>query len=270
MILSHDGSMGDLLAHMHFAVELSESLKDPIEEFIIQTDVPMKWAVPNHPNGNVNMTKAAAEFVKPLVESCGSIRKVTISDKIPETCVNISKFRDFPLNFSSGSMKDWPYELCKFHLPHGYSRKLFDVEADDKLKDKIIFIRTERYNNVKFDIGCLEPFKDSLVMVGLPREHNLFEKHHFKVDYIPLNDALEAAQLMLGAKGVIGNQSGLFWVAEMVKAKRILIPCQFQNYQRNGKNYVIPGPCNVICDGGWHENASSEQKLVSLVNGMLD
>ena len=143
------------------------------------------------------------------------------------------------------------------------------MPADGTFKDKIALIFTERYQNVKMDIDCLKQFKDKMIFFGLPREHNLFEKRHFKVDYIPVNDALEFARYAKGCKCVVGNQSGLFSIAEEVKANRILLPVQFMNYQRNGQNFVIPGPCNNVCVGGWWENASTAEKLESLVKELI-
>lgn len=270
MMISHDGSLGDLVYHSHFAVELSEALSDPIEDFILQTDVKMAWKVPNHPYVDVNLTRGAAEFLKPFLETCKSFKRVSISDSIPDGCVNISRFRTLPLNFFSGDIREWPYELAALHLPKDFSRVLFNVSADGAFNGRIGLVYTERYNNVKLDLSCLAPFKEKFVFFGLPREHSLFEKQFFKVEYAPVKDALEFAQLAKGCRVVVGNQSGLFSILEEVKANRILLPAQFQNYQRNGYNYAVPGPCNVICCGGWWENCSTSDKLVKVLKGVLD
>jgi ADP-heptose:LPS heptosyltransferase len=111
----------------------------------------------------------------------------------------------------------------------------------------------------------LKEFKDHLVFIGLPNEYELFKSKYFDLEYCPTKDLLEAAQYIAGAKGVIGNQSGLFSLTECIKVPRILLTAEYFKYKDN----FYPGPVNVHPQGGWNEVAAITEKLKTAVKTLL-
>lgn len=141
----------------------------------------------------------------------------------------------------------WYYQLVSTKLPMNLQRKIFNVEASDAAKGKIIVIKSSRYNNVFFEWKKLEEFKDKMLFIGLDEEHDAFCKDYFKVDRLPVSDALDAAKAIAGAKMTIGNPSGLFSIAEMMKTPRCLVTPEFLKWQ---ETRIYPGPVNVVPQGG--------------------
>jgi hypothetical protein len=70
----------------------------------------------------------------------------------------------------------------------------------------------------------------------------------------------------MGAKGVVGGQSGLFSIAECLKVPRILVSPEF--IKINGR--IFPGPVNNHPMGGWNEVVVTEEKLIHMVQELIN
>lgn len=242
--------------------ELSEYLQDPIEEIHIQFGKPCVFSQP-HVYGNVQLTQAAAEFMKPLFESQGW--KVSISDKIPEGFINLDEFRKLKLNFAAGDLRLWYYQLTNIILPKDLQRPVLDIEADYTFSDKIIVCRTSRYNNPFIDWKALRSIKDKLMFIGLKEEHEDFCQNCFEVDFYKVENALDAARKIAGCDLMISNQCGLYAIAEQLKIPRLLIEAEYMRIENNGRSYLVPGPVNTQPQGGWCTQVGSQQKLEEIV-----
>jgi hypothetical protein len=86
----------------------------------------------------------------------------------------------------------------------------------------------------------LEPAKDKILLVGTPKEHQDFCKEQFPCEYKPVRDALELATIINSANLFIGNQNGVFAVAEQLKVPRML---------ETAENHPASAP-NVLPMGG--------------------
>lgn len=269
-VFNHSGNFGDVMFSLHFAIELIEYLNSNISEweFHLQTNQPAKYCA-EHPYGKVMLTTEAAQMIKPLIQSMG-FKEVSIDDNCPLNCVNLSSFRKMRLNLSASDLRSLYYSICYWHLPQDFTRNLFEHIPSNKhneLADRIILIHTNRYNNYFIQLKALEAFRDELMFMGMKSEYDSFCKNLFNVDYLPIGDFLDAAEKMKSAKGVIGNQSGLYSLAEMLKVPRILLPAEFNLYQGNR---VFPGPCNVNTIGGWIENVRTQERLLPSVQNLLN
>ena len=268
-IFNHSGNSGDLLYSLHFIIELLECLKARTCDytFNIQINQPAEY-VGTHPYGNVMMTQASAEFMKPLIETL-RFKKVTISETLPEACANISMFRKMKLNFTSGDLRYHYYELTKLHLPQDFSRNLFNYLPSNiipELNDKILLIHTSRYNNYFLNLKELRLFQDKLLFIGLKSEHDSFQKEFFELDYLPCDDELDLALKMKSACGVIGNQSGLYALAEMLKIPRILFTSEFNKIQ----GILTIGPVNVNPMGGYFDTVRTQAKLIPAMENLFN
>lgn len=248
--------------------ELLEFHKIPVNqvEFILQINQPADFVMKNHPWGKVMMTKAAAEYILPLVRTIG-FKDVQISEKLPKEAISLSDFRKLKLNTSAGEIRSWYYELVSQHLPQDYSRKIINVEKNTvpEVKDKIVLCLTNRYRNCFLDLKVLEGFKKYLVFLGFDSEYESFCKEFFELDRIETKDGLHTARIFNSAIGVLSNQSGNYTIAEQMKCNRILMSPEF--IKMDGRIYT--GPVDNLPQGGWNETVRSQGKLIPALKNLL-
>lgn len=263
---NHSGGIGDILFSLYFCKDLMEASGENKFNFNIQINVKdLDLAIQNHPFGGVRMNEESANFLKPLLEYQDFINEITISDVCPQNAINLDYFRRLRLNFGSGDIRNWYYNLATNHLKKEFWKPNIKVNSDETYKDKILFCLTARYYNVFIDYKQLKEFSDNFVFIGFEKEHDEFEKKYFKIDYYKPINLKEAAEKIQGAKGFVGNQSGLYTVAECIKSKRILIGPEFVTYN----NSVMPGPHNNHPIGGWCEDVSTTEKMIASIKEML-
>lgn len=263
---SHSGNLGDIVFSLHFCKELMEYKQEHCLNFHIQTNVSARYSDP-HPYINVRMTELSAKMLKPLLEYQDYINEVTFSNKIPENYLNLDYFRNQKLNFFAGDIRSWYYVLTKKHLPRKFYEKTLFAPVDKTYENKIIIANTERYQNFYIDYKLLKPFEDNLVFCGAEYEYIIFKnKSHVNCEYRKINDFLEFASIVEGAKGFIANQSGLYSIVECMKCPRILITPEF--IYKKGRTFN--GPVNNHPIGGWNEVAATNSKLISSIENLLN
>ena len=265
---NHSGGIGDILYSLHFCKDLSFKGNQEKFNFHIQTNIEdNNMKMHSHPFGNVRMTEGAANFVKPLLEAQAYINEVTISDEcnIDSGMINLDTFRRIKINFMSGDIRRWYYNLSKQHLPAELWRPVISVDKDNTYKDKIVLVCTSRYQNIFIDYKKLVDFADKFVFFGIESEYENFKKQYFDVEFYKVEDALDAAKKIYGAKGFCGNQCGLYAIAECLKVPRILTGAEIVSFNGN----ITPGPHNVHPLGGWCEDVATSEKLVASLNEML-
>lgn len=266
LTFNHSGNIGDILYSLYFCKELTEAANINKFDFHIQTNVKDPTLKNHkHPLGDVRMTNNAAEFIKPLLEAQSYINNVTISDNIAENSINLDLFRTLKINFAAGDIRAWYYNLCKQHLPREFWKPVLFVDKDTTYKNKIFISATERYQNIFLDYKVLEPYKDKLMFVGTPEEHEIFKIKYFDLQYLQCNTLLEIAKYISGAIGFIGNQCGLYSLAECLKINRILLSGEYFVYNKN----IHPGPVNVHPLGNWNEIAATTEKLINSIEELL-
>lgn len=145
-------------------------------------------------------------------------------------------------------------------------RKIIDVPPSDVAKDKIVIVKTSRYNNFFFDWKKLKEWKDHFIFISLDAEHEAFCKDIFEVERYKAEDALDVAKAMSGAKLVIGNQGGLYAIAEMMKAPRCLATAEMMKHN----DRIFPGPVNVLPQGGKATIAPVVAKAVDAIEEALE
>ena len=266
LLFSHTGSLGDILYSLHFCRELTCRLGAECFDLHIRTNVHddgMKGF--KHPYGSVRMSRNAAEFMKPLLEEQPYIRCVTISDELPEHAIDLDRFRELKLNLSSGDIRNWYYQLTSLHLPREFWKPVLSVKTDTKYQDKIFFSATSRYQNLYIDYTALEKYRELLVFAGTPEEYEDFSRNYFETTYVKTDTLLELAGYIAGARGFIGNQGGLFSLAECLKVPRILISPEYTVF----KGIPGPGSHNNNPQGSWCEDAATTCKMIAALEEML-
>ena len=157
--------------------------------------------------------------------------------------------KDYFIDPSTAIITDRDGNIQEIHISAG--RPTIKVEPNRQFRDKIVLAKTSRYCNVFLDWTILKPFAKDIIMVGLEEEWKDFCSQYCKVDFYKCKDALDAAQMIAGAKFMIANQCGLYSLAEQMKTPRILTTAEFISINHKDAGWItVPGPCNVIAQGG--------------------
>lgn len=266
---NHFGKMGDIIFSLYFCKEFSEYFNKDKFDFHIQTDVeyvPSKIQKASVAEKPVFMSIKSAEFLIPLLRAQPYCELVTYSDYTMKDMIDLNVIRTQPLNYYCGQIRDWYYGLTNLVLPRNFWKKILFVEPNDKFKDKILFTLTERYVNCNIDYKQIEPYKDHLVFIGTEKEHDIFAKSYFDMEYAgQFNNMLQIAQVLQGAKGYIGNQTSIFAVAEGLKIPRGLMACDFIKVD----DHIEPGPANVCPLGGYCVGIHKTERLVDAVKNLI-
>ena len=211
------------------------------------------------------VTQSASDFMLPLLQQQGFTVTHTLKENLMPGYIDLDNFRSPLICHKGGDIREWYYQLLLQHLPKDFSRKLFEVRPNrhPQLKDKVILIKTPRYLNPFIDWKQLEAVKDNLVFMGLPVEHRNFCQEFFPVQYLEVEDGIDAAEKMVSAKGVVGNASGLYTLAECLKVPRILVSSEWTTSGKPGPNVVFP-------IGGWNQVVRINCRLLAAVKELLN
>ena len=268
-IFNHTGSLGDIVYSLYFVRDLLEYLGEEKGDYHIQTGVQICDDPKLHPNGIIGMTADNAEFTRSLIARIGFIREVSVSGELPEHAVDISSLRKRPINMYAGNIIDYQYATPALPLKREFWKPLLAVnDPDGNARGRIVVFYSKRYNNINTNPGAVLNFLLERRMFR--REDFLFigyeeELRHIGVD-IPFRrpgSLYEVARIIAGAKLCIGNQTGFFSVAEILKTPRILASAEFFHNPQCGGS-ITNGPCNVIPQGGRCAIARTSQELLDL------
>ena len=245
IVFNHSGNIGDVLYSLNFAREFAAANGEGA--FVVNLQPGVGSAIQkDHPCGNVLMDNAACEFLRQLLEAQPYIGQVTVSEKVPDGAIDLSKFRNLPLFHAAGDVRYYYYAMSPNALPKDFLSPMLTSPRDERAAGKIVVVRSARYRNPLVNYRGLASLAESMIFVGLPGEHEDFCSSEFELPYQPVANALEAAGLMSTARLVIGNQCGLFAIAEQLKVPRWLESCQIMR-QGEGMAYGCP---NVLPLGG--------------------
>ena len=212
----HAGRMGDVLYSLYFALHFT---RGEAFDYVLLTNV-RAWDPSNRP---VMMSKADAEFTAPLLEAQPYINRVTITDNphVQNECYVLDGFRRDMRRIIGKEIRTWYYGPRE-RIPEGeFSRPVLTVPDHGAKIDKLAICFTPRYRQ-QFNLEPLREYRDKIVFVGLPTEHEAFCREHFSVDYAPVLNALELLQFVSACRGFVGNVSGTFAIMECAKIPRIL------------------------------------------------
>ena len=245
MTFNHSGNIGDVLYSLNFAREFAAANGEARFIMNLQKNVPLELQR-DHPCGKMLMNDSACAFLRPLLAFQPCIAEVSVSDAPPEGSIDLSQFRNLPLCHSAGDVRYYYYALTPHPLPKDFASPALVAAHDGRTAGKIVVFRSARYHNPLVNYGGLKDFAGQMLFVGLPNEYEDFCRTEFKIPYQPVENALEMAGLMNSAKLVIGNQCGLFAIAEQLKVSRWLESCQVMRSDGN----VVYGCPNVLPVGG--------------------
>ena len=128
------------------------------------------------------------------------------------------------LNLGAGSISQWydmfdPASTERYDLSRPWLSNI-PTASDDKYD--IVMFRSARYRRKGMNYMPLRKYAEKIVFLGLEEEWRNFCSLFFDVRFRKIADFYEAAAMMKRARFVIGNQTGLFSLAEGMKVPRIL------------------------------------------------
>jgi len=222
----HSGNIGDVVFSLPFCISLLREYGEEKATFYLKVDVPAIYQNCSHPLGNVRMNTKIAIMIRPVLEAQSWIDKVLIVKTNPACrLINLDTFRDvlnYPL--SMGNISHWYYPTSfDLFTPPDLSEPWLENIPKLKITNKeIVLFRSSRYRIQDLDYGILRKLASKIIFLGVDAEHIDFQEKFFKVDKLDVKDFKHAASIINGAKLVIGNQTGLFSLAEALKVNRLL------------------------------------------------
>ncbi len=229
--IKHSGNIGDLIYALPSMRKASRLHGNKIE-LILCIDQPADYPQ-GHPLGGVMMNTKMAEMAFPLFVMLDFIGLVSITDDPNIECdYDFDRFRRIGHKYT-GHISKWVHYVYP-ELTCDLSEPIF---IQGTPHDKIVFNRTQRYHGDNFDYLFIKKYGPEMIFVGLESEFNIIRKKLPGMEYRPVNDFLEMAQLIKGGKFFIGNQSMAFALAEIMKVPRVVEVCRWaHNVIPTGKN----------------------------------
>ena len=235
----HCVNSGDLLANLSGI--RATCRKDNVKALIYQKidQIGHYYEGASHPlvdgQGNmVTMTDKMLAMLKPLIMAQDYIEDVKAHDG-EKFDVDLNRIHNGVfVNMPYGPIQMWPWFVFPFmrcdlseqwlHVPENKTLNVSGVnnKYPRKLEDCLILNFTERYRNTKIEYQFLRRYMNRLIFAGTDKEYNLFcSQWKLDIPYLQVNDFLELAQAIAGAKGFLGNQSMCWNIAEAMKVPRI-------------------------------------------------
>jgi ADP-heptose:LPS heptosyltransferase len=210
----HSGHLGDLIYALPVVKELA---KDHICHFYIQTNKKMFVEYYKHPSGNVFIDDRMLNLFLPLMKEQKFIHKVEkYNDQ--EIDVNLDIFRELPVNILFNSPR-WYFHITGVQVD--LSEPYLDVLPHEKIKNKIVILRTFRGRSQFVNYKFLENYKD-LIFIGLKNEYDDLKQDVKNLEFYDCKDFLDMARIIKACKFFIGNKSVAYALAEGMKVPRIL------------------------------------------------
>lgn len=224
------GKIGDTVACMASLYELWKSdgeewtllLNETGDPRVFENDKLVMTQLGHEP---MHFTRAACEFIKPLLEAQPYIREVQTVDyftkELPGIDINFDRFRahfmDSGARKRTGTNLEYlPKDMLGLPLTHT-KQWLFNVEAKQATgKEKSMCIaRSCRYQSAHLPLEILfRKHREDAFFIGTDLEHNVFEEcFGLGIPHVQVKDALDAAQLIAGSKRFVSNGTAFLWIA---------------------------------------------------------
>jgi len=150
------------------------------------------------------------EAIKPFLKEIPFIHSVTFGERPAQLDFDFSTFR---VNYRHSE------NLARWQARHVGIQKLdeskwVDVMPSQQSKGRVIVARSPRYHNRFFPWRrIMERYKNKAMFIGLPEEHDAFQREFGTIEYRRTENILEVAELIAGSQMFVGNQSCPAWIA---------------------------------------------------------
>ncbi len=210
----HSGHIGDIINILPIIKKLSKSHKCNL---YIQLNTIINDDYPNHPAGKFLLNDKIYQMLLPLLRKQLYINEI---DKYNNQKIDIDFdiLRKIPINLLFDNMR---YGMLVAGVQPNLNESFLDVEDNSKFIDKIIILRSLRYQNQFINYSFLNNYKN-LIYVGTIDEYKDLKKDLNNLDFYECKDFLDMAMIIKSCKIFIGNSSLGFDIAEALKVPRLL------------------------------------------------
>lgn len=250
--VKHSGNLGDIIYSLSVLCQLSIDKAAHIV-YYIKLDVPSTFTDKTHPVGSVMINRKMFEMALPLLKCQPYIHDVIPLERGEDILVDydLDLFRKDHKNLSAGDIKTW-ITLSYPELRPDLSDECLYIPTIPN--DYIVINRSQRYNAPLIDYTILED-KGKCMFVGVESEYKIMRAIAPSIEYLPVNDFKELAEIIAGCKLFVGNQSMPFAIAEQLKVKRVL-----EQY------YGCP---NVLPNGGEWYTFQTQKQFEKIINNYI-
>lgn len=226
IIFGHRANAGDVIACMAGIKQVCETYKEKAL-FVQRLNFPGHYydgAVHpvTHEGEQVCMNQGIFDMLRPLLLSQSYIEDFVINDGQKIT-VDLDVIRDKCfVNIPYGAIQTWPM-LAFPDMATDISKPWIVVEKQDLLKNRVVINFTERYRNETVNYSFLKKYEPDLIFAGTSKEYGLFyRKWGLDIPYLAVDNFLDLAQSIAGARFFVGNQSFCWNLANAMGLPRIL------------------------------------------------
>ena len=174
-----------------------------------------------HPLGNVMLNEKMVKMITPLLEAQSYIKQIAVQEN-QQIDYDLDIFRQAPFLLDRGDISRWYFHI--FNVFYDLSEAWIKVSPNLNYSNSIVLARSERYNNLYIDYSFLTQYKN-IVFLGVESEYKIMKIKIPNLEWKPVANFLEMAEIIAGAKFFIGNQSFPYAIAEAMKIKRVLEVC---------------------------------------------
>ncbi|NIJ54359.1 hypothetical protein [Dyadobacter arcticus] len=216
--LSHSGNAGDIIYALP-TIEAIRNFTNVKIELYLRLGQPLILSGYNsHPLGNVMMNQKMAEMLITLLKPQPYIDLIDIhTDQIID--IDLDYFRAGGIPLDKGNIARWCSYLTGVNPV--LWKSWLNVEPDKSYSDTIVMARSERYRNYTINYKFLNDYQN-IVFIGVESEFIDIKKTIPHIQWVQVDDFMQMAQIIAGAKFFIGNQSFPYSIAEGLKVPRIL------------------------------------------------
>lgn len=216
--LSHSGNAGDIIYALP-TIEAIRRFTNVRIELYLRLGQPLILSGYNsHPLGNVMLNQKMADMLIELLRPQSYIDFVGIhTDQTID--IDLDYFRAGGIPLDKGNIARW----CSYLT--GVNPTLWKpwltVEPDTTFANTIVMARSERYRNYTINYKFMNQYSD-IAFIGVESEYNDMRKTIPHIRWVQVDDFMQMARIIAGAKFFMGNQSFPYSIAEGLKVPRIL------------------------------------------------
>lgn len=225
----HSGHIGDIINTLPVIKELASTHTC---DLYLNLNKPLKVKLHNFQHENIYLNKRIYDMLYPLLKNQKYINKIDIhSDQSID--INFDLIRQLPINLLFDNLR---YGFQITGVQPDINKSYLEIEPHKIIKEKIVILRSLRYQNQFISYKFLENF-NNILFVGKKDEYNELKKEIQNLEYYNCKDFLEMAQIIKAGRIFIGNSSVGMTLAEAMKIPRLLEACPgFPAAQVHGLN----------------------------------
>jgi hypothetical protein len=225
----HSGNSGDIIYSLPTVYALAGNARAHMK---LNIDVKADYGKRSHPLGNVMLNRKMVDMLSPLLLAQKQIATCTVHDQSPVD-FDLDLIREYPLLLNRGNIARWYFYVFAVNADLG--KPWLEAAPDTSMNDYVVIARSQRYRAPGIDYNFLNKYKT--IFIGVEQEWKEMKEMLPNIEYRPVKDFLEMAQVIAGSKLFIGNQSFPFSIAEGLKVKRLLEVYHFSpNVSPEGAN----------------------------------